>query len=376
MSKKTILVVSFTEIGSDVRILRHIEALSAHYSITTIGYGAAPRDSKNHYQIPGTCRYLPLNLLGIASLLFRRFRRATTRTPAVIFVEKILERLEFDAIFLNDVQTLPLLKNSLSEFKVIVDMHEYAPREMEDDWRFRLLLQRYYTWMCKRYLGLANLVLTVSPGLKVGYDNLCGTSAYVIRNICKFEEVGPKVNTGPIRLVHSGLAVRGRKLEVMIHAAADIENIELDMYLVEAPRQKRYLALLNKTASRTNNVSIKAPVKQDLIVSNLNQYDVGLLLIAASNFSLKHGLPNKLFDYLQARVMTIAGPSPDMAEVVLENHLGHVLSTYGSEELRSYLINLDRSVIENFKKNADSAAQIVNQETEMGKLMNLVLNLV
>jgi hypothetical protein len=277
---------------------------------------------------------------------------------------------------LNDVQTLPLLKNSLSEFKVIVDMHEYAPREMEDDWRFRLLLQRYYTWMCKRYLSLANLVLTVSPGLKVGYDNLCGTSAYVIRNICKFEEVGPKVNTGPIRLVHSGLAVRGRKLEVMIHAAADIENIELDMYLVEAPRQKRYLALLNKTASRTNNVSIKAPVKQDQIVSNLNQYDVGLLLIAASNFSLKHGLPNKLFDYLQARVMTIAGPSPDMAEVVLENHLGHVLSTYGSEELRSYLINLDRSVIENFKKNADSAAQIVNQETEMGKLMNLVLNLV
>jgi hypothetical protein len=376
VSTKTILVVSFTEIGNDVRILRHIEALSVNYSIISIGYGAAPRVSKKHYQIPDTCGYLPLNPVGIASLLLRQFKKAITRTPAITFVEKILEGLEFDAILLNDVQTLPLLNNPLSKHKIIVDMHEFAPREMEDDWRFRLLLQRHYTWLCNRYLGLANLVLTVSPGLKDGYDELCGTSAFVIRNICKFEDISLKENIGPIRLVHSGLAVRGRKLEAMIHAAADIENIELDMYLVEAPRQKRYLALLNKTASRTNNVSIKTPVKQDQIVRNLNQYDVGLLLIAASNFSLKHGLPNKLFDYLQARIMTIAGPSPDMAEVVLENHLGHVLSTYGAEELRSYLINLDRSVILNFKKNAARTAHIVNQETEMEKLMNIVRNLV
>lgn len=369
---KKILIVSFSKIANDVRITRHIEALHREASIITIGYGPIPRFAIKHVQIPDNYKYLPLTLRGIQSLLLQNDKRACSETTALQFVSRAILQLDFDVIFLNDVQTLPLLEELEDNRKIIIDMHEFAPKEMEDDWRFRLLLQSYYTRLCIKYLSKASLLLTVSDGLKHGYDTLCGTSAHVVRNICRAEELSIQPVKRPLRVVHSGLAVRGRRLEKMIYAVDGLENIEFDLYLVEAPRQSRYLAFLKKEASKTQNVRVKSPVPQHEIATNLNSYDVGLILIAASNFSLKHGLPNKLFDHIQARIMTICGPSPDMAHIVREYELGHVLESYEPEELRHYLEKLDQSDISFFKKNADNAATILNQEKESQKLVHLV----
>lgn len=369
---KKILIVSFSKIANDVRITRHIEALHHEASIVTIGYGPTPRFAIKHVQIPDSYKYLPLTFKGILSLLLQNDKKAVSETAALQFVSKEILQLDFDVIFLNDVQTLPILEEITDNVKSIIDMHEFAPREMEDDWRFRLFLQSYYTRLCKKFLPKASLVLTVSNGLKHGYDTLCGTSAHVVRNICRAEVLPVRPVKRPLRVVHSGLAVRGRRLEKMIYAVSGLENVEFDLYLVEAPRQSRYLAFLKKEAGKTHNVRVKSPVPQEEIATNLNSYDVGLILIAASNFSLKHGLPNKLFDHIQARIMTICGPSPDMAHIVQRYELGHVLGSYEPEELRHYLEKIDQIEISFFKNNADYAATVLNQEKESQKLVHLV----
>ncbi len=374
--KPRLVLISFTEMSRDVRILRHLEALKKSFHTTTISYGPQPFNSQLHYEIPEKCGYLPLNPIGLSALVLKRYQSAISNTAGLNYVKSLLPSIKYDVLFLNDVQSIPLSSLAPSPTKLIIDMHEFAPREMEDDWRFRFLLQGYYTWLCKKYLPKADLLITVSEGLKNGYDELCGTSAHVIRNICKSEELAPSPTSLPTRLVHSGLAVRGRKLEAMIYAIGGLENIELDFYLVEAPRQKRYLKFLKQLASKYENVRILDPVQPKDIARNLNSYDVGLIVIAASNFSLKHGLPNKLFDYVQARIMTICGPSPDMAEVVKQNRLGHVLGTYEPEELREYVKNLTRAVIVEFKANSDEAAKVLNQEYESKKLSTLIAELV
>ncbi len=370
-----LVIISFTEMSKDVRILRHLESLKRNFHITTISYGSQPTNSIVHFEIPTKLRYLPLSPVGLSALVLKGYALAVSRTPGLNFVQSILGSIKYDVLFLNDVQSISLASLAPSSTKIIADMHEFAPREMEDDWRFRFLLQGYYTWLCKKYLPKADLLITVSEGLKIGYDELCGTSAHVIRNICKSEELSPNPTGTPIRFVHSGLAVRGRKLEAMIYAVGGLENIELDLYLVEAPRQKRYLRFLKQLASKYENVRIMEPVKPEDIARNLNSYDVGLIVIAASNFSLKHGLPNKLFDYVQARIMTICGPSPDMAEVVNQHHLGYVLDTYEPKELREYIKNLTQEAIVEFKTKADSAAKVLNQEHEGKKLRALCAEL-
>lgn len=376
MEQKPIMfLVSFSQIDRDVRILRHIQALEGDFRVKTIGYGKTPKGVVEHFQISSKYKYLPLSISGLLWLITGQYQRALVGTRSLRYAISILVSEHYDVLFLNDVQTIGLSPYAGVKKKVIVDMHEYAPREMEDDWRFRFLLQSYYTWLCKKYLPKADLLITVSEGLKVGYDELCGTSAHVIRNICKSEELSPNPTGTPIRFVHSGLAVRGRKLEAMIYAVGGLENIELDLYLVEAPRQKRYLRFLKQLASKYENVRIMEPVKPEDIARNLNSYDVGLIVIAASNFSLKHGLPNKLFDYVQARIMTICGPSPDMAEVVNQHGLGYVLDTYEPRELREYIKTLSQEVIVEFKTKADSAAKVLNQEHEGEKLRALCAEL-
>ena len=371
--KPNLLIVSFTNIDNDVRILRHIEALSTEFEIQTVGFGKTPSKVSKHFQIPDALKYLPISAMGVVSLLTHNYERALQITQSFEFAKKIVSSEDVDVLFLNDVQTIGLAEFVEPQTSVVMDMHEYAPREMEDDWRFRVLLQGYYTSLCKKYLPLADVVVTVSDGLKTGFDELCGISAHVVRNICKYENLSPTVNKGKIRLVHSGLAAKARDLETMIEAVAKLENFTLDLFLVEAPRQRRYLNKLKKMASRTQNVQIRLPVKPEEIASNLNSYDIGLLVIPPSNFSLKHCLPNKLFDYVQARLMTICGPSPDLSAVVSSNELGMVLAGYSAAVLSDYLNGIDRQEIQEYKEKADLAAVVLSQDVEGDLLKELVM---
>jgi hypothetical protein len=377
MARPRVLMFAFTSIEKDARVLRHIEALAHDYEVLTIGYGTKPVPSSEHYEIPSDLHYLPLTASGVLSLLLRQHQRALVNTPSIKEAVKLVTDIQFDVLFLNDVQTLGLIDHVPDGTPIIIDMHEFAPREMEDDWRFRLLLQRYYTWLCVTYLPRANLVLTVSDGLKNGYEQLCGVTSMVVRNICAYHELVPRIPTSEgIRLVHSGLAVRGRQLEKMIYAAADLPSISLDLYLVQAPRQARYFRKLNRIAEKTHNVHVVDPVPPSEIPQVLNSYDVGLLMIHPSNFSLKYGLPNKLFDYIQARIMTISGPSPDIASVVNDYKLGIVLKTFEVLDLREVLMSLDLASIINFKNNASLASVELTQESEGAYLQTLVQEMI
>ena len=371
-SKPDLFLVSFSQIDKDVRVLRHIQALKADFRIKTIGYGESPNGVAEHFKISPKYKYLPLSIAGLFWLLTRQYQRALNSTQSFRFARGILERESCDVLFLNDVQTIGLSSCVNLKTTLVMDMHEYAPLEMEDDWRFRILLQGYYTTLCSLYLPKADLLITVSEGLKTGFDALCNTSAQVVRNICGFEHLPPSVNMNEIRLVHSGLAAKARHLEVMIDAVSGLEGFSLDLYLVVAPRQQKYYNKLKKLAQLTSNVDIKLPVKPAEIAKTLNSYDIGLLVIPPSNFSLKHCLPNKLFDYVQARLMTVCGPSPDLSTAVNAYEIGMVIDGYSALDLRKFLSEIERSDIQKYKLNADKAASVLRQEIEGEHLASLV----
>ena len=59
-----------------------------------------------------------------------------------------------------------------------------------------------------------------------------------------------------------------------------------------------------------------------------NQYDVGVFLLPASFPNQVHVLPNKLFDYIQARLAVAIGPSHEMAEVVRDGTAASSRTTF------------------------------------------------
>jgi hypothetical protein len=371
LSRKRLLIVSTTHTAKDVRIMRHINFLADHFDIETIGYGDSPPNVQRHIKIPDDVKYLPISLKALLPHILRMFGLSSQRIQAIQFLKRTVETTRSDIVLLNDVQTLPLLEHL--QCPTVVDMHEYAPLEMEDDWRFRLFLQRYYTWLCEKYLPLANAVTTVSNGLASEYQKVFGVECTVVLNARDYRDL--KVHehkSSPMRLVHSGLAAKARRLEVMMNSVANLSGFVLDMYLVSAPRQSRTLRKLKRLADQTNNIRILDPVPSDTLPEVLNSYDLSLPYIAPANFSLEHCMPNKLFDSIQARIGIVSGPSPDMADFCKNHKIGFSTKRFSSAELRGLLISLNATEVNSLKRASDVCAILVTAEAEAKKLHEIL----
>jgi hypothetical protein len=376
---KTVLIVAFSTIDKDVRVLRHISALNKDHIVWTMGYGEKPEGSKKHIQAPKGLGYLPISPQSLLMVLSRSFDRAYSKTPvlnwAISEIKQIKE--EIDLMFCNDVVTLAL--PHFAEFKgqIIADMHEYAPREMEDDWRFRLLLQRYYTHLCAEYLPSFDLVTSVSPGLVSEYSKQFGVNCQLLMNAREFMNL-PVIPVEPnrIKIVHSGLATSHRHLERMIEACDGLENVTLDLYLMPAPRQARTYKKLVALAKKSSNSRVIPPIPMEDLPITLNRYDVGLSFIAPSSFSLEHGLGNKFFDYIQARLSVLVGPSPDMAIMVDEIGNGKATPGFSADDLRDTLVSLSAQEIMEHKQKSNDAARVFNESNEADKLKLMISHLI
>ena len=367
----TVLIISMSNLEEDVRVMRHIEALKSDFIIKTIGYGNKPNGVCEHISIPIKTKYLPLNPGALFPHLFRFYRKSSQKTAAVRFVTKLLHNHSFDLVILNDVQTLPLLESL--NCKTIVDMHEYAPREMDDDWRFRWFLMRYYGWLCESYLTRANVVTTVSQSLAEEYKSKFGVEAKVILNARNFLEIEMRPTISPrLRMIHTGLANRNRSLEVMIDAIAQIPSVSLDLFLVAAPRQQGTLRRLKRLVIATNNVRIFEPVKSAELPKLINEYDLSLVYFSPKCFSVNNSMPNKLFDSIQARVGIVCGPSPNIVEFCSKHGVGVATDEFSSRALQNLIMQLSVNSINKLKEECDHVAKSVNAESEATKLKLLV----
>jgi len=367
---QTVLIVSMTTTSSDVRILRHINALRQDFQIITMGYGGQPVGVKQHIEMPKHLPYLPLNLRALLPHVLQQFELSSQYTAAIQFASEAIGSLQFDLALLNDVQTLPLMEQLSTP--TIVDMHEYAPREMDDDWRFRLFLMRYYTWLCATYLPRARSVCTVSQTLASEYSRNFGVDVKVIQNARESRDLQVReTQARPLRLVHAGLAASSRKLERMIDAIDGHPDYELDLYLVPAPRQASYARLKNRVRS-SNNVRVVSPVPAHVLPETLNEYDLSLIFMSSDSFSVRHCMPNKLFDSIQARVGIVASPLPDVKDFVDRYEVGVSAEDFSAGALRECLEKLNIEQVNSFKVACDSVAKRINAESEAVKLRNLI----
>ena len=94
----------------------------------------------------------------------------------------------------------------------------------------------------------------------------------------------------------------------------------------------------------------------------INGYDIGVFLIPPVNFNYANTLPNKLFDFIQARLGIAIGPTPEMAAIVNEHQNGVVAENFDPKALADKLNALSQEDIIRFKKNSGAAAKVLNAE--------------
>lgn len=364
-----ILSISLSPLIADARVLRQLSVLARHGHVTSLGYGPQPDVVDAHLQVEGGLASLPQTFTGVARLAVRAHTASELAAPAVRRALELVGTERFDLVVANDARVLALAHHVAQGAPVWADMHEWAPEERTHVLSWRLLVAPFMTHLCRRYLPKSAAVTTVGARIAELYREHFGVEARVMRNSSRWQSLeagtGPIDNDAPIRLVHSGAAIGGRSLETMIDVVRRLdERYTLDLFLVPGGDGGKYLRELQERAAGEDRIRFREPVAPADLPVTLNAYDVGVFWIPPTHTNARLTLPNKFFDFVQARLAVAVGPSVEMADLVRKYELGAVSAGFTVQECLESLRGLDAAAIRAAKQSADAAARELSFETD------------
>ena len=373
-TKPTALIICFSELHRDPRVLREIGWLRDEFQITTVGF--TPSGVNNVYHVP----------YGAApsSSIIGKFRRAAKyfgRDYETFYwgsdkakVVDALSNRSFDLIVANDVDTVPLaVRIAGPKTRVHFDAHEYAPLELTESIRWRILRQPMIKYICREYIPRVTSASTVCQGIADKYEHEYGRKFEVITNATEYEVLEPSpTNPEKIRLIYHGLAHPTRQTDKMIEMMRTLDiGFELNLMLLG---EKTYIDSLRKLAASMPNVKFLSPTDTKNIASFTNQFDVGVYFLPPTNFNNLHALPNKFFEFIQARLAVAIAPSPEMAAIVKEYGLGTVAQEFSARSMADAIRCLTPEQITQFKVQSDKHARELSAEKNGEKFRQLVMS--
>ena len=204
---------------------------------------------------------------------------------------------------------------------------------------------------------------TVSPTIAAEYSRLFDVSVDVITNATPYADLEPTPVQRPVRLVHSGAGLRSRAIHVMVDAvaaaAAAGTPVTLDLYLT--PNDPGYLDQLRAAAEASSGaIRLHGPVPYAELMPTLNQHDVGIFVLPPVNFNYANALPNKIFDFVQARLAVLVGPSPDMSDLVRTHGLGVVAEGFDKAAVRAAVDQVVHGDVAGWKAASHRAAAVLD----------------
>lgn len=365
MKRNRILCVSFSPLQSDSRVLRQVRVLQEFGDVVTVGYGPPPLPEVEHIEVPDGAPSLPRSLQGVIQLALRHYTEASPRTPgADAVVDRIRDSGPYDLIVANDARALPLAFSVADSAPVWADMHEWAPEENSTNLIWKALVRPYMDWLCRHYLPRCVVVTTVSDSISDLYAQTYGVHPTVIRNTGPFRDLRPTATCDDsIRLVHSGAALKNRNLENLILAVRELDQrFSLDLYLIDTEGN---VGKLKRLAGSDKRVRFHEPVPPGSLPSELNKYDLGVFLLPPRTVNYEYMLPNKMFDYVQARLGVVFGPAVETDRIINEFNLGVITSGWGAADLRKSLEGLTTRQVAEHKLASHQAAHALSNEADL-----------
>lgn len=370
-----IAIISLSDLSRDPRVSRQISTLYPKYEIISAGtrpYGISIipffkliHNGKKIYQ-----RAMWMELTKKYDSFYWKYAN---------FVElgSFLRQEQPDIIIANDIDMLPVAIWNKGKAKILLDAHEYSPLENDESLIFRLFLKPYRTWLVNTYIPKADSMMTVSEGIAEKYFADTGKRPIVVTNSPDYKKLIPSpVNPDKIRLVHHGAALSERNLELNINIMKYLHPGRYELHLYLVPTDSKYLNRLKKIASIFPNIYFHDPVPMVDLADTINRYDIGIYLLEEVNFNTKHALPNKFFEFIQARLALAIGPSPEMAKIVKTYNIGIVNSDYQPQTLAKRIECLTPEIIQEYKRNSDLIAYSFSSERNKEIISGIVSDLI
>jgi hypothetical protein len=285
---------------------------------------------------------------------------------------KPLKAEAYDVLLAEDLAMLPfLLQVKQPHARLAFDAREFYPAEFENSTFFKVFLSREKWAMCKAYIPRVDIFYTVSNGLAMLYEQHFGKRPEVIRSLPLSAPDLKTPNQSPTwKMVHHGLANPDRQLEQMIEVMTLLDKrYSLDFYL---QGNQTYIAALKSMAAANERIQFKDPVPFKKIHEMLSQYDLGFYFLKPTGLNTLYSLPNKFFEFIQARLVLAIGPSPDMAFIVNQYKMAVVAQEFSAQAMADALNGLTEQDFLEMKAQTLKAASELNWEKESQVLSALL----
>ncbi len=377
-NQRSALVLLLGDPSCDPRPNRMINfLLESGYQVDALSYDAKKTINLNQHYVVKKPRSIVAKIFlrliryinSLGALIPERFKDTLNDfSIGVGRFKKDLCHSQYSLLVVEDLFLLPLANSIKNGAYLIFDAREYYTRQNEDSFIWRLFEQKERVRLCKRYLHTCDHVLTVSNGLASEYESDFKIKPTVYMSVPHYAKIEyHPTSEKSIRMVHHGVANKNRQLEKMIDLVSKLDaRFTLDLYLVGNPSYRKKLMLY---ASSTTRVRFIDPVEFRDIVPMLSAYDIGLYYLEPNGFNVTRNLPNKFFEFIQARLAIAIGPSPDMSEIALKYNCAVIASTFSIDAMAEKLNGLSAEDVNQLKRKSNEAAKVLNFEQESKKLM-------
>lgn len=365
---KSLLIVCFNDLKSDARVTRQINFLKDEYKVTVACFDAWNDGSFELFKLDKhnltftrkamSSVFLLTGLDSVAYNLLYDYRK---------YVAELRNR-KFDIVVANDIESLPFSIDVAGKHsKIFFDAHEYSPRQFEDRLYWKVFFQRFVTSLCRKYIPKVHAMSTINSGIAEAYEKNFGVKSILITNASDYVDQEPIPATAlPIRLVHHGIFNISRQPEIMLDMMQLLDaRFTLDLiYLLPphaSPQTTQYFEEFKKKAEATGRIRILPPLRSSEITRALHpKYDVGIIIIPPVNFNYENGMPNKLFDCIQARIALAVGPLREIKNIVNRYNIGVVSPDFTAQGMASVIGKMSLDDVNLYKRNTQKAAEEMN----------------
>lgn len=384
---KTACIISLTPVTDEPRVLRQSKALyDAGWTVIVAGF-------KGRQDPPEFWRYIEVEhvyetrrLVENLKLDWKRRLSPHSGTFAEDYYwgqagydgiyEHIatIEKVRCDLAIAHDFFTAPIAARlaSLSGGVYSVDCHEFSYEQYMHDPKW---IKRERPWvhaMEKRFLPAASVVTTVCDGIA---DALHATYKLakrptVVRSTAFYHDLPFRPVGERIQVLYHGIVSPMRGLEQAI------ESVRLwkpeYYFVIRGPGPEDYIASLQAIADLhgvTDRVRIDPPVPFNEMVPRANEADIGFFVQPDISLQKRFTLPNKFFEYVQARLALCVADLPEMARLVKEHGLGVLVPKITPDSIAENINSLTRDRIDTYKQASMKAARTLSWQSEAAVML-------